>query len=216
MKEKIIILNDDYLNKQRVLQLGLDRFEKKLHMAIYTNGLNADVSGDYTDYDNAVSMYKDAENEYGDDFVTARNLNKSRYNRIQRIREKNEFIIQSGKGIFLTLTFTDKTLNSTTEATRRIYASRFLKSQCKFYLANVDYGQDKQFTEREHYHAIVLPLGNKVALGSWRAYGNINAKRIHVNALDNLRTAKYLAKLSYHAIKNNGQLKRLIYSRNLI
>lgn len=207
---------NNYEIKQRVLQLGIDRHEKILHKNIYKCGLAYFETGNIVDYDNSISMYQDAAKEYGDDWVIAKNLNKSRYNRIERISKKTWSYIQTGKAVFLTLTMTDKTLNSANEQTLRKYAARFLKSQCDFFLANEDHGQDEKYTERLHFHAIVVPKNDKVSLKEWRKYGQINAKRIRTSELDKLRTAKYLAKLTYHAIKNNGMLKRLLYSRNML
>jgi hypothetical protein len=212
MERKNILINN-YENKQRILQLGLDKTVRQLKKSVYCASLDAYNSGDYTGYDESLKVYKDIALEMGDDFMVATNLNKSRWNRISRIREKNEYIINTGKALFLTLTFTNDTLSNTTEETRRSYVARYLKRQCGTYLANVDYGL---LNEREHYHAVVLPIDSKVDLSLWRKYGNINVKRIGNDKLDNLKTAKYLAKLTHHAIKNNGKLKRLIYSRNLL
>lgn len=55
--------------------------------------------------------------------------------------------------IFITLTFTDKVLSKTNEKTREIYIKKFLKNESVFYIANRDYGKEK---DREHYHAFLI------------------------------------------------------------
>lgn len=104
--------------------------------------------------------------------------------------------------VFLTLTFTDKVLNSTTQETRRRYVSRWLKSKSDYYIANIDYGSEN---EREHYHAII----NCRVDNSWE-YGAINFKQI--TNKNEKALAKYINKLTNHAIKATTKQNKVIYS----
>lgn len=108
--------------------------------------------------------------------------------------------------VFLTLTFTDSVLLSTTFSTRRTYVRKFLKSCCNDYVANVDFGD---LHCREHYHAIVT---NFVDYSSW-SFGAVNGKRIVVK--NSGAFAHYLDKLTSHAYKvGTGLSTRLIYSKS--
>lgn len=111
--------------------------------------------------------------------------------------------------LFLTLTFTDSTLNSTNSLTRRKYVTRFLKENCIEYVSNIDFGGKKG---REHYHALVLVNG-KLDYKKWK-YGALNGKKVACSDTDIERTSRYVSKLSNHAIKETTKQSRLIYSRN--
>ena len=126
----------------------------------------------------------------------------------QRARQKIESIIQFGNALFLTLTFTDDVLVSTTEKTRRTYVSRFLKENCIEYIANIDFGAKNG---REHYHAVVS-VDNKLDYSNWK-FGALNGVKIRKNS-NPLVMAKYINKLSNHATKSTTKNGRLIYSRS--
>lgn len=147
---------------------------------------------------------------YGSERVlNAYKVNKARFKRAQRVRQRSKKCIEDGKAIFLTLTFNDKVLANTSVETRRRYVSRFLKAQTTLYIANIDFGKKKG---REHYHAIVV--AQTVDLSSWRCFGNINSRRIRTSDKDLFRTSKYLTKLTSHAIKETtGHKYRILYSR---
>ena len=141
-------------------------------------------------------------------------LQVNRWKRNKRIREHLEDII-SKPSLFLTLTFTDEVLASTSQATRRRYVSRLLGAFKVPYIANIDFGDSQDYiddkgnarkgTNREHYHAVIQL--SKIDNKKW-LYGNIDFKRVY-NTND-LRMARYLTKLQYHAIKSP---KRLIYPK---
>lgn len=192
------------IDKQTVLVDGLDKVESKLHLSIY----QALKNEQYDDFDKAMDNYRNAQTQYGELFTVAHRINDARYKRVQRIKSRVSAIIRDGNAIFLTLTFTDEVLASTSPLTRRRYVSRFLKSNATVYVANLDYGEDNQ---REHYHAIVL--SDMVNYADWRIYGNINGKRIRNQDADITRTSKYVAKLTFHAIKKTASFQRMIFSR---
>lgn len=110
---------------------------------------------------------------------------------------------------FLTLTFTDEVLASTTEETRRRYVARFLKSISENYVGNIDYGKT---TEREHYHAVVE--GQDLDLTGW-TYGFTKSIKCGYTDIitDSARLSKYINKLSNHATKRTTKGKKIIYSR---
>lgn len=160
---------------------------------------------DYETFDEIKSFIKN--NEMLD---CAERLQKSRKAKTIKVVKKITRLVKSGQAVFLTLTFTDNTLNNTTPETRRRYVARYLKSQCDFYVANIDFGEDNG---REHYHALV---NGRVNLKMW-LYGAINSEKAHTSAKDKERIAKYITKLTYHAIKSSTcpLNQRLIYSRNV-
>ena len=137
--------------------------------------------------------------------------------RKERVLKRVKKIINNGNAIFVTLTFNDKFLNrSTSETTRRRYVSRFLKEQCLYYIANIDYGESQKGTHREHYHALVIPKGEKIDYASYSAYfdkSRIFAEPVIISGKSEDNIAKYISKLTNHSLKSSGQYKKLIYSR---
>jgi hypothetical protein len=112
---------------------------------------------------------------------------------------------------FLTLTFTDEVLNSTTEETRRRYVARFLKSISENYVGNIDYGSKN---DREHYHAIVE--GQDLDLSGWNYGFTLSLNVGYDNIItDSARLSKYINKLSNHATKRTTKGKKIIYSRQM-
>lgn len=144
---------------------------------------------------------------------------KSNRDRKNRLKDRVSKIISNGNAIFLTLTFNDSFLSrDTTEQTRRRYVSRFLKEQCKQYVANIDYGEREDCTHREHYHAIVIPKAEKIDFKPYCAFfdgSRIYAEKVLINEKSNISISLYINKLTNHALKTSGKAKRLIYSRGL-
>lgn len=115
-----------------------------------------------------------------------------------------------GECVFLTLTFNDKTLASTTAATRRRYIARYLKKFSCNWVANIDYGGKNG---REHYHALLL--GEPLDYKDWHQYGAIKGEKVRLSDNDSpTKLAKYISKLTNHAIKETAQGNRMLYSRN--
>jgi hypothetical protein len=195
-------------DKQRVLKSGLHLLQKKLSKAIYVAGrlnLQPDSKSEYL----ALLNYEtDLNAIYGSDWRIATKLNHNEYKRVRRLRLKMNEAITTNKALFLTLTFSSDTLAKTSFQTRRRYVARYLKTQSAFYIANVDFGATKG---REHYHAVLV--GRSVDYALWREYGAIKGIKVRPTKNDTTRIAKYVAKLSNHAIKESAQQVRLIYSR---
>lgn len=136
-------------------------------------------------------------------------INKASYERTKRLRNRVTDMLVSGNCIFLTLTFTDDTLANTSSKQRRVAVTRYLKLFNAKYVANIDFGAKNH---REHYHAIIQC--DNVDYSKW-IYGAINGEKI-VNrdiSTDSVKLAKYVAKLSNHAIKETTKRSSLIYSR---
>lgn len=134
-------------------------------------------------------------------------LIESKYRKYARARKKIESLVLSGKAVFITLTFTNDVLNNTSSLTRRRYVARYLKEQCAFYLANIDYSPKK---EREHYHAVV---SDRVDMSKW-SYGFVYCESVRAHDMCAKRVARYVAKLTSHAFKVDAT--RLIYSRSSV
>lgn len=136
-------------------------------------------------------------------------INDASWKRTQRLRKRIEDMLLSGPCLFLTLTFNDDTLSSTTDKQRRVAVSRYLKQYQSKYVANIDFGSKNH---REHYHAIVCC--SRVSSDTWK-YGSVNFKRIRNKniACDRYKLAKYICKLSNHAIKETTKRCALLYSR---
>lgn len=131
-------------------------------------------------------------------------LLQSKKKKAQKVRDKIAELVLNNNAIFLTLTFRDDVLESTSPETRRRYVARFLKSVSGQYAANIDFSPD---LEREHYHAVIT---KRIDLNTWR-YGFAYAEKVRCHNNDLTRVSKYITKLTNHALKINAT--RLIYSR---
>lgn len=156
------------------------------------------------------SLLKQLEERYGQEVIeVCKNMLYGNYRKQKKVKDKTRSIVEAGECIFLTLTFNDATLARTSEKTRRRYVSRYLKKECSSYVANIDFGKKN---EREHYHALVY--APRVDYSKWHKYGAIKGERVKPSENDAKAVAKYVAKLSLHAIKETaGKGRRIIYSR---
>lgn len=175
-------------------------------------------SGIYQEYCTAFKQVLKGDNSARDSFINAhglkvykacKSLSNSKYNQRKKIRQRFNLIVEKEKAVFLTLTFTDETLAKTSAETRSKYVKRYLKEQCARYVANLDYGSQKG---REHYHALIMPRNGSIDLKAWK-YGTIDCKRVRNTQKDTEKVARYVAKLSNHALKNTGKMPRVIFSR---
>jgi hypothetical protein len=141
------------------------------------------------------------------EFKECERINHAWFERVKRLKDRINNIIQLEGACFITLTFSDKVLNETNEKTRRTYVARWCKSLGAPYVANIDFGSK---THREHYHCII---GCKVSKKSW-LYGFMDIEPIRLNANSGERLSKYVAKLTNHCIKETTKRQVIIYSRN--
>lgn len=196
------MVNDN--NKQKAILGELHIQERQLRGKIF----RAIGLGDELALETYGNEYQDKSLQYGQLWHSAQLVNQSSVKRIQRIKHRIANSILTGQAIFTTLTFNDKTLNSTTPQTRRKYVTLYLKANCSHYVANIDYGK---LNEREHYHAINI---GELNLSQWHKYGAIKVERIGKTDKDITKLAKYVAKLTNHAIKETTKAPRIIYSRH--
>ena len=136
----------------------------------------------------------------------ARKINYAHYSRIKRLQNKIAKMLESGNCIFLTFTFTDKVLEITNADTRRQKVRRYLSSYNCDYVANIDFGAKNG---REHYHALIQT--DKVDYKAFH-YGSLNGEKVR-STNDFVKLAKYISKLTNHAIKDTCKGSRMIYNR---
>jgi len=136
----------------------------------------------------------------------ARKINFAYYSRVKRLKKKIAKMLESGNCIFLTFTFTDKVLETTNADTRRQKVRRYLSSYNCDYVANIDFGAKNG---REHYHALIQC--DKVDYNAFD-YGALNGEKVR-STNDFVKLAKYISKLTNHAIKDTCKGSRMIYNR---
>ena len=136
----------------------------------------------------------------------AEKINSAFYSRVRRLKKKIANMLQNGNCIFLTFTFTDEILKNTSPDTRRQKVRRFLSQYNCDYVANIDFGKKNK---REHYHALIQI--DKVNYNAYD-YGALNGKKVR-STNDFIKLAKYISKLTNHAIKDTAKGTRIIYNR---
>ena len=197
--------------KQKVINQGYDKLERQLSNQIFrlTKEWNPNSGPMSDNLKQAIEKYDSFSScpILGDYFRLAGKINHNHYKRTARLRERIGSAVLNGSAVFLTLTFSDYTLNNTKPDTRRQYVVKFLKSQGNLYIANLDYGSTNG---REHYHAIVR--AHSIDFSKWK-YGAVNGRKVKTTENDLKRTAKYVSKLTNHAIKQTATQARIIYSR---
>ena len=210
----------DYAFKSYVLKEHNDLLCKARKSSLYdyatyqrdVNGLVLPIlrrnESDLTSVGDLIRFCKD--NDLYDEFLECHKINNANYKKIMRLKERiSSILLNTSDCLFLTLTFNDTTLATTSEKQRRVAVSRYLKSFNAPYVANIDFGSKNH---REHYHAIIGV--NRIDFSKW-CLGAINCERIRNRniELDKTRLAKYICKLSNHAIKETTKRTSLIYSR---
>ncbi len=194
------------LSYQKVLESGLYKKVNYLSMMDYVNSINGIVRDNNLD-----DYYINLCNEYSYGLVkSAKQFNQSRYARVERLKDRITKYLIMGQCIFVTLTFNDETMKKTNQATRRKYVARFLRSISQDYVANIDFGVDDRFTHREHYHALIV---KDFIFDKWE-YGFTWFEQVRLNQSNsNELLAKYISKLTNHAIKTSARYNYYIYSR---
>lgn len=150
----------------------------------------------FFDDDEALQIWREAER-----------INLAYYARVKRLKVRISSMLREGRCYFLTLTFSDATLERVSAKTRRRYVTYFLKSLSDTYVANIDFGSQNQ---REHYHAVVL--ADRVDMSAWNCFGFSKALKI-ASEDDFTPLAKYISKLTNHAVKATTNGCRAIYSK---
>jgi len=215
----------DYAFKAEVLKSNLTQEQKDIALSLYAHSMLVET-GLYIpckyDYETAETKRSFYIQNYPREWKEAERINYAFYKRVKRLKSKITVMLNSGNCLFLTLTFTDKVLDSTSPETRRRYVSYYLKQFGVPYIANIDFGtadayiddngNTRQGTKREHYHAVIQT--DKIDLSEWHKYGAIKLEKIRASQNDNIRLAKYVSKLTNHAIKETTKRACLIYSRD--
>lgn len=130
--------------------------------------------------------------------------------RRKRLTKRLKSMFQLGECIFLTLTFKDAVLDSTSFETRRRYVTRYLQSQGVDFVGNVDFGGKNG---REHYHAVIR--ADSVDFAPWYEFGGIKAKKCVRDDKSARKMSGYITKLVGHAFKDSTKNAfSLIYSRS--
>lgn len=189
----------NYILKAKILDTELVSLIKniKYHMNL-DNGVTNDFLIDSWSY--IYTYYSKAEID-----EAYRIINNDSH-RTCRLRDRIERLT-SMPSIFLTLTFTDDVLSRTSSATRRRYVTRFLKCVATDYVGNIDFGE---LNGREHYHAVVQ--SDRVDPKLW-IYGNLDFKKIVYTESSSSRVAKYINKLTNHAVKSTTKRNTLLYPK---
>lgn len=204
---KAKVLKDGWVEAQRKYSLTLFKKSQELKL-FYDNGEIIELWKPLDPAQEKFYSYLKDQEENKLYWKEAERVNNASYHRTKRLKLKILNMITSGSCIFLTLTFKNDVFEKTSEETRKRYVARALKTMSNSYIANIDYGK---LNEREHYHAIVL--ADRVDHKLWK-YGNLDIERVRANEETSpVKIAKYITKLTNHAIKETVKQNRLIYSR---
>lgn len=145
--------------------------------------------------------------------VECERIRKNTYQQIKKIHDHLCFLCDGNWDLFfMTFTFNDKTLETTTRKTRRDRISRLLNDFSEDYILNIDYGEKN---EREHFHAIVCisdsknksyPIEKKGYVNfpyfdDKYKYGYYSAELCRITPDDKKRLSGYISKLTLHSIK---------------
>lgn len=201
----------DYGIKAKVISLGLVKDYKAISKAKWAEYLlNRDgllIKTKYDDIEDALKEERFLMSENKELWQEAGKVAHADYYRTARLRNRVTSMLQDGECVFATLTFRDDVLASTSRETRRRYVTRYLKGQSEKYVANIDYGAKN---EREHYHAVIYGKINPL---EW-PYGALNVKKVKDTSKPE-KLAKYVNKLTNHAIKETCKRNAVIYSRSV-
>ena len=200
----------DYRRKSELLKDGTMYREvkriRKSEFAAYALTAFGEVIDAPYDYQTALEKRQSLASDA--DFQECEKIIHAQGNRTFRLRTRVEHIINDyDNPTFCTLTFSNDYLASTNELTRRRYVTRFLKEQSGGfpYVANVDYGKKNG---REHYHAV---CGFRLDPKQWQC-GALRVQKVRKTS-EPIKLAKYISKLTNHAIKETAKRNAIIYSR---
>lgn len=197
-KAKVLKSNADILQAQRDISLC-----EYADYMLYTYGV---IYKTKYDLETARDMRSYFLANYPKEWAEAEKINRAFYVRVKRLKDSINKMLSSGECIFLTLTFTDATLCKTTATTRRRYITRYLSLFNAPYIANKDFGKKNG---REHYHAVIQAPKIDYSLYT---LGAINGQVVHKTS-NPVKLAKYISKLTNHAIKETTKRSCIIYSR---
>lgn len=201
----------DYSKKAEVMELGFVDLHRKISKAFFAESYferTGQTIYSELDYDTAYEQYLFLLENCPEEWNEACKINYATYKRVKRLKDRVTYLLSTGNCVFLTLTFRDEVLDTTSPETRRRYITRFLKRFDVPYIANKDFGSQNG---REHYHAIIQSQNIDYSLYE---YGSIDGEKIRNSKNDDIKLAKYISKLTNHAIKETCNGSRIIYSKN--
>lgn len=222
----------DYKFKAEVLKTDIPKLANQISKAIYAQ-YALETWGEIIkcnmDYDTAMKKRCFLLEHYPKEYEEAEKINLARYKRVGRVRKRINSILHNNEFVqFITLTFSDETLEKTTAETRRKYVQRYLTELNCDYVANIDFGAKNG---REHYHAVVGDVAKK---DEWEKYGFFSSLWVKIGderlkkvpkrykdlpqeeidlrmQEDNEKAlSKYVAKLTNHAIKETTKGSRIL------
>lgn len=203
----------DYEFKSFVLELSTKtdilKIRSQVDYAAYLRHYNKPEEMSPIPYATADFFYVYFDTYFPKEWEEAAKINHAMYERTKRLRGKMHYLLTHYDCAFLTLTFNNECLSSTSASTRRQYVSRFLNSFDCSYIGNIDFGKTNG---REHYHAVVACVPTNEQLLNYTA-GFYKVDPVRDTSDDEIRLAKYVAKLSNHAIKETTKRSALLYSR---
>lgn len=134
----------------------------------------------------------------------------------KRVQERVERILKNNRSNvhWMTFTFKDETFETKAfkkDKMRKYFVDHILKAYCSDYIANEDYGSEK---ERFHYHALVCsksPEDYAAMVKHWEKFGFFKERDCVVAS--SMFISLYVTKLTRHAVKNTNKKCNLIFSR---
>lgn len=206
----------DYAYKSSILKTDLCKRINYIDKRTFLNNMDGVVSDN--DLDN---KYFDLLLQYTyKDVLEARKINKANFYRVRRLVKRISDMLVSGHCIFCTFNFSDDVLNNTSVETRRQYVRKYLKQYRCTYVANIDFGGNHHYidrqgkervaTNREHYHALISI--DKLPKDGW-LYGFQWLEHVRLTSTSDIKLSKYISKLTNHAIKETTKRTAIIYSR---
>lgn len=197
----------NYDLKSYVIENGLHKVQRDISKAFYNESYGKSLYTPY-DYETALALDISLKENMKEEYQEAYRVNHSSYARKTRLQNRIRQMLNAGNCVFVTLTFTDYVLESTSSDTRRQYVRRTLHSFGVPFVANIDFGEEKG---REHYHAVVQI--DRLPSNFWK-YGICDIEKVRLNSKSDIKLAKYITKLTNHAIKETCRGCKCIYSRN--
>lgn len=206
----------DYKLKSKIIReyKNLDLYnkcKKVLYKSFYVGNVTQE------EFDNAGHTLKMLEDSNPTEYKEYFRILDAKHKRVSRLRARIFDMIYKNDCLFLTFTFMDKSFARTCADFRRIAVRRYLNALGVPYVANIDFGEKKG---REHYHAVVQ-IG-RVDYSKWK-YGNLNGLKIRndikydddgvITSESVEKIARYVAKLTNHAIKETTRRSVIMYSR---
>lgn len=135
---------------------------------------------------------------------------KAEIKRKYRLKKAIKNIIKNhlNESYFITLTFSEETLNKTNKQKRLKLITKYLNNQTDKYILNCDYGKENG---REHYHAVAIAKDKFINFSLYsHLYGSINVKPMNLYKTQDLESK--INHLLNHALKDTTDGK-IIYSR---